>query len=420
MPVVTSVLTPPDPTPPVALPEIGYASIVYYAPDGTAWPMTDQGRDFFALAEGVAGLGAAPYEVTYDAHPRGGSRLRHVQPQSRTIMWPLHVQGATHQEFITLWRSLARAFTDTLRRDRDGNLRPGVLEVARPDGTRRRIECYYQEGFDGLGRFGSGVNWDQAILTLYCEDPYWVDPVPRVVHRESGSGEDFFQPYPSVSSSQVLGATEIDNDGDVIVWPEWTVTGPASLVTFTNDDTGESFTLDPSLVSGSLLAHEEVVISTDPPRVRKMTAEVQTISLGAASAGTITITFDGQTTAAIAFDADAAAVQAALEALSNLDVGDVFVTGGPLPAEITLTFAGQYLGTDVPEVVVTPTGLTGGTVTVTTVTEGGTANWFGALNWPQAVLWGLPPGENAVTFQLDGSGTGSAVDVSINPRYETA
>jgi hypothetical protein len=103
------------------------------------------------------------------------------------------------------------------------------------------------------------------------------------------------------------------------------------------------------------------------------TSEVQTIDLGAATAGTITIGFDGETTGAIAFNATAAAVQTALEGLSNVDPGDITVTGGPLPGTITLTFGGRYTGVDVPQVVVTPTGLTGGTVTVATTTAGGSA-----------------------------------------------
>lgn len=101
--------------------------------------------------------------------------------------------------------------------------------------------------------------------------------------------------------------------------------------------------------------------------------EVQTIDLGGATAGTITIDFDGEVTGAIAFDATAAAVQAELEGLSNIDPGDVAVTDGPLPGTITLTFGGRYAGVNVPEVVVTPSGLTGGTVTVATTTEGGSA-----------------------------------------------
>lgn len=101
--------------------------------------------------------------------------------------------------------------------------------------------------------------------------------------------------------------------------------------------------------------------------------EVQTINLGAATAGTVTITFDGETTAAIAFNATAATVQAELVKLSNVNAGDITVTGGPLPGTVTLTFGGRYAGVNVPQVTVTPTGLTGGTVTVATTTEGGSA-----------------------------------------------
>lgn len=102
-------------------------------------------------------------------------------------------------------------------------------------------------------------------------------------------------------------------------------------------------------------------------------SEVQTINLGAATAGTVTIGFDGETTAAIAFNATAATVQTELEKLSNVQAGDIVVTGGPLPGTITLTFGGQYAGKDVSQVVVTPTGLTGGAVTVATTTAGGSA-----------------------------------------------
>ena len=126
-----------------------------------------------------------------------------------------------------------------------------------------------------------------------------------------------------MSSSQVLGATKIVNPGDVEVWPDWVMTGPASLLTATLDDTGESFSIDPdapSIGHGNLAAGEQVTISTDPPRVR-------------------------------------------------------FQDG---------------------------------------------SSWTGALNWPGAVLWALPKGESNVTFQLDGSGSGSAVDLVFYPRYRTA
>lgn len=314
MPIITTASAPGSSSPPVEIPGAGYATVVYYDPSGGQWVLTDTTGGQWTLADGVGGLGAAPYALTSDPHPRGGARLRHAQPQPRTITWPLMIVGDTHEAFIARWRQLARAFTDTLRRG------PGVLEFQRPDGSRRQIDVIYEGGFDVAGQPASGITWDTAVLNLWCEDPYWYDPSPLVVHREHSVGEDYLTPFPSVSSGQVLGATTVNNPGDVVVWPTWTITGPASLVTFTHADSGDEFVFDPTPVhGGALLAGESMTIRTDPVQVRYQ---------------------DG-------------------------------------------------------------------------------TNWIGGLNFPGAVLWGLEPGDNAVTFQLDGSGPGSAVDLSYNARYET-
>lgn len=321
MPIITGqVVTDPPPTTPPEVPaDTGQATAVYYDPSGTAWPLTDVDptRGYVTLLDGVSGLGAAPVALTTDPYPRGGVRLRHVQPQARNIVWPLLVYGSTHQEFTDRWRMLARAFTRTLREG------PGILEIGRPDGGRRRIEVRYQEGWEGQTTYGDALD-DAAVVTLLCEDPYWYDPVPVTERREHSAGsvgflDNFFQ----LSSGRTLGSTTLVNPGDVTAWPEWTVTGPASLVTLTNTTTGESFALNPNAAAighGDLLAGQQVTISTNPKRVRYQNGD----------------------------------------------------------------------------------------------------NWTGALNWPGATMWGLPPGESAVTFQLDGSGTGSAVDVAFMARYETA
>lgn len=271
MPIITApVVTPPGPGPggpPVPLPEIGYATATYIDPSGTVWPLTDRDSSWWTLADGVSGLGAAAYELATDPHPRGGARLRHAQPQPRSIVWPLFVEGADHVAFLANWRGLARAFTRTLRQDEG----PGVLEIARPDGTRRQIRVHYREGFDGQDKQGYYRDADSAVISLWCEDPYWVDPEPVVVHREAGTTSSFFTPFPTVSSSQVLGATTVNNPGDVAVWPEWRITGPASEITFTHTGTDETFTLNPSapdIGHGNLLAGQQVTISTDPGRVR--------------------------------------------------------------------------------------------------------------------------------------------------------
>ena len=106
-----------------------------------------------------------------------------------------------------------------------------------------------------------------------------------------------------------------------------------------------------------------------------VTNEVQTLTVtGAPTGGTFTITWSGQTTAALAYNATAAQVQAALVALSNIAPGDVVVTGaagGPW----TLTWGGTQLGEDVAAPTTTES-FTGGTspdITIATATAGGAA-----------------------------------------------
>lgn len=318
--IVGGIVEPPpaEPPPPVDLPGVGKASAIYYDPTGGVWPLTDYDRGWHTLPQ-VSGLGAVVYEHTIDPQPRGGGRLRHSQPQVRDVIWPLHVQGSDHMEFVERWRTLARAFTRTLHAGEG----PGILEIARPDGTRRRLRVRYREGWEGQADQGYGRLADNAVVTLLAEDPYWYDPVSISVHREHAVGSPFLNPFPTISSGQVLGATTVTNPGDVIVWPEWVITGPASGVTFTHSGTGETFTLDPDaapISHGNLLTGEQVTVRTDPIQVRYQ---------------------DG-------------------------------------------------------------------------------TNWTPTLNWPSAQLWGLQPGDNAVTFALSGSGPGSAVDLQYNPRYETA
>lgn len=93
--------------------------------------------------------------------------------------------------------------------------------------------------------------------------------------------------------------------------------------------------------------------------------EIQTETIDA-TGGTRTLSFDGHATAAIAYNANAAAIQAALILLPNIDSGDVVVTGsGPF----TYTFGGQYALQDVPALVADSTALTGNTHTSTIATS---------------------------------------------------
>lgn len=250
---------------PAVLPDVGYCVATWYAPDGSVWPLMAPASGWFTQSEGVSGLGAAAITITTDDRARGGARVRHIQPGTRTIIWPVYVYGDTHTEFIERWRAVTSAFTQTSR------LGPGQLEIARPDGSARIVDAYYESGIEVSGKQGYGITSDFFVMSLICEDPYWRDRHPQRIHREFSEGVDFLSPYPSVSSSQVLGDTTLTNPGDVEAWPSWKMTGPASILTATRLDTGESFSLDPDATDvghGDLAASEYVTVDTDPPRVR--------------------------------------------------------------------------------------------------------------------------------------------------------
>jgi hypothetical protein len=106
------------------------------------------------------------------------------------------------------------------------------------------------------------------------------------------------------------------------------------------------------------------------------TNEVQSVTVtGTPTGGTFTLTWSGQTTAAIPYNATSAQVLAALQALSNIGDNDVSVTGGPAPGvAFAVTFKGVLGGTDVAAMTASGAGLTGGsspTVTIGTTTAGG-------------------------------------------------
>lgn len=159
-------------------------------------------------------------------------------------------------------------------------------------------------------------------------------------------------------------AAAVDSDGD----------GDSDYLTLTADDAGVDFEITTATINeGS----DNVTVVETTPGVEAVN-EVQKIELvGTYSGGTFTLTIDpgggDETTGNIAYNASAATVQAAIEALTSFSEGDVAVTGGPGPSSAWfVTFKGSFAGTNMNPFSVDGTNLTGnGNVTITTTTQGG-------------------------------------------------
>lgn len=105
-----------------------------------------------------------------------------------------------------------------------------------------------------------------------------------------------------------------------------------------------------------------------------ITAGVNELQLIASNGtgGTFTITYSAQTTTARGWDDTAAEIQTALEALSNLAPGDVLVTG--VAGQWYVEFMGTLANTNVAQMTVDNTSLTGGDAAVVTIRAGAAAS----------------------------------------------
>lgn len=147
------------------------------------------------------------------------------------------------------------------------------------------------------------------------------------------------------------------------------------------------------VAAATIAAGDRVSISADGmvPYGPVSSDEVSRLTI-TATGGTYTITYSGQTTSALAYNAAAATIQTALEALSNVGVGDLVVSGTGTTR--TITAAATLADANLTDLTVDDALATGGDVTVATITQGSAA---GELNAVGIALTGAAEGD---TFDL--------------------
>ncbi|HET6547299.1 MAG TPA: PKD domain-containing protein, partial [Solirubrobacter sp.] len=103
----------------------------------------------------------------------------------------------------------------------------------------------------------------------------------------------------------------------------------------------------------------------------QLTDEEQTVRANNATGGTFTLTFKGQTTAPIAYNADGDAIDAALEALSNIGENEIQTSGGdPVNEdEVSVFFRRGLSESDQEQITANAAGLTGNSPAIATGTE---------------------------------------------------
>lgn len=139
--------------------------------------------------------------------------------------------------------------------------------------------------------------------------------------------------------------------------------------------------------------------------------EVDSLAFTGATAGSSPVSFVWQgvqyTTAPINYNQSNATLQAALLAATGplgqtIPAGTITVSSGPLPAAATITFSGAVSGPVTGQTVLSPSSLTGGTVSYTTTTAG----TFGGIDGALAMFTrDLGPGQVSAPEETPGTAT---------------
>lgn len=240
-------------------------SFAWFATNGNEYALSgiqDLGSaEGYGVTDAVRGLDMPPSALITDDVPlQPGQRLRSVKVGARVVDLPIFIRANTPSSLQAFIRSLRQALDPT---QGDGRLR-----ITPPDGNARDLFCRYAGQWTGdLSPDHYGVVWQENIVTLQANDPYFYATAPTIQDFSIGaavltflstSPGDTFLPL-ALAASTVLGDVSVSNTGDVLSWPTWTITGPGSNIILTNLTTNKTLEVDTTLGIG-----DQLVIDTRP------------------------------------------------------------------------------------------------------------------------------------------------------------
>ncbi len=204
---------------------------------------------------GLRGLDLPPHALAADKVPlAAGSRLRRVSVEPRDLDLPLEILGADAASLRATVSQVGRWFNT---RRSGGIPRPVRLRSTSALGDVRELTGVYAKGLEGQITEDALGYRQRAIVTLYCEDPYWYDTATIAQTYTVGAAARArflgrLLPL-RLSTSAVFAQPTVDNPGDAEAWPVWTIVGPGVNPVLRNRTTGETLALTLTLARGERL-----------------------------------------------------------------------------------------------------------------------------------------------------------------------
>ncbi|MEB3367422.1 phage tail family protein [Saccharopolyspora mangrovi] len=240
--------------------------------EAISWIDADGVGTVLGVSWGVAGRFMPPVKFEEEEIPGlAGSVVRSVRHEAREFVLPIWIDDSalgpvtTEEELRIAMRQIVAKMDPTRG--------AGKIRVTSPVGDQREISCYYRDGLaidESLGD-NTGLLAQKAAVVFRAFDPYWTAVSDVVLDFTVGEVPNFFPAFvdPSavidLTSSEVLADTTINNEGDVLAWPVWNLTGPGQEIVLRNETTGKKLELSNN--SGLVLGlGETITIDTRPGR----------------------------------------------------------------------------------------------------------------------------------------------------------
>jgi hypothetical protein len=224
--------------------------ISYLDPDGVDWNLSDLSMAGGVVCTGLTGIEGVPVMIQTLPLLDGTAVPNLYIPQPGTLTLGVLVGRPASDspiDYYTLLDAVVRAFL-TRRNEQPA---PGTLVIQRPDGSSRQIQVYTVSGLDTPEV--AVDDYTIYTLTLQTPNPYWTDGLMQELIFSLNLAPGILPLLPiQLAGASIFGNATINNQGNALAWPTWTITGPGTPV-ITNNTTGLSWSLNAPVPSGQVV-----------------------------------------------------------------------------------------------------------------------------------------------------------------------
>lgn len=226
-------------------------SISLIGSNGDTIQLTNEFSDY-VLTTGVLGFGIPPTQVRIAESASAGGTWRNTKRGVRDIDLPIVITGTDRQDLETKLRRLSNCLQDI-----NG---PTKIRATYSDGTAFELQAHYVGGGDV--EYGSESNGKMAkwVISMQAPNPYWESVNPQNYTLQMNDDRGLLKGVTSLTKLRLsgqygFGDVTLTNQGDVVAYPTWVITGPVDSVSISQNGVG--FTYD-----GAIAAGDQITIDT--------------------------------------------------------------------------------------------------------------------------------------------------------------